>query len=52
MRLHYVFISSISMSLLHWGSGNIYHKDKGGKPIYDFTIVDNTYDNMGLATTC
>ncbi|MCU1527093.1 MAG: glycoside hydrolase family 39 [Frondihabitans sp.] len=44
VRPHYVFISGTGMGLPHWGSGNVYHEDADGKPIYDFAIVDDTYD--------
>jgi xylan 1,4-beta-xylosidase len=44
VRPHYVFISGTGMGLPHWGSGNVYHEDAAGKPVYDFQIVDDTYD--------
>ncbi|BDZ50243.1 beta-xylosidase [Frondihabitans sucicola] len=44
VRPHYVFISGTGFGLPHWGSGNVYHEDAEGNPVYDFAIVDDTYD--------
>jgi xylan 1,4-beta-xylosidase len=44
VRPHYVFISGTGFGLPHWGSGNVYHENEDGTPLYDFTIVDQTYD--------
>jgi xylan 1,4-beta-xylosidase len=44
VRPHYVFISGTGFGLPHWGSGNVYHEHPDGSPLYDFTIVDQTYD--------
>ncbi|SDS94474.1 GH39 family glycosyl hydrolase [Microlunatus soli] len=44
VRPHYVFCSGSGFGIPHWGSGNVYHEDADGNPIYDFTIVDQAYD--------
>jgi xylan 1,4-beta-xylosidase len=46
VRPHYVFISGTGFGLPHWGSGNVYHEDASGTPVYDFSIVDQTYDSI------
>ncbi len=44
VRPHYVFCSGSGFAIPHWGNGNVYHEDDQGRPYYDFTIVDQTYD--------
>jgi xylan 1,4-beta-xylosidase len=44
VRPHNIFTSGTGLGLPHWGSGNVYHEDADGKPYYDFTIADLTYD--------
>ncbi|MET1004929.1 MAG: glycoside hydrolase, partial [Propionibacteriaceae bacterium] len=44
VRPHYVFCSGSGFGIPHWGNGNVYHEDADGKPYYDFTIADQTYD--------
>lgn len=44
VRPHYVFCSGSGFGIPHWGSGNVYHEDAEGNPVYDFTIVDQAYD--------
>ena len=44
VRPHNIFNSGTGLGLPHWGSGNVYHEDTDGKPYYDFTIADLTYD--------
>ena len=44
VRPHNIFNSGTGFGLPHWGSGNVYHEDADGKPFYDFTIADLTYD--------
>jgi xylan 1,4-beta-xylosidase len=44
VRPHNIFNSGTGLGLPHWGSGNVYHEDADGKPFYDFTIADLTYD--------
>ena len=44
VRPHNIFNSGTGLGLPHWGSGNVYHEDADGKPYYDFTIADLTYD--------
>jgi len=44
VRPHYVFCSGTGFGIPHWGNGNVYHEDPDGRPCYDFTIVDQTYD--------
>ncbi|GAA1576174.1 beta-xylosidase [Kribbella sancticallisti] len=49
VRPHYIFNSGTGLGLPHWGSGNVYHEDADGKPFYDFTIADQTYDTIVAA---
>lgn len=44
VRPHYVFCSGSGFGIPHWGNGNVYHEDEQGRPYYDFTIADQTYD--------
>ena len=44
VRPHYVFCSGSGFGIPHWGNGNVYHEDEHGKPFFDFTIADQTYD--------
>jgi xylan 1,4-beta-xylosidase len=44
VRPHYVFCSGTGFGIPHWGNGNVYHEDAEGRPYYDFTIADQTYD--------
>ena len=43
VRPHNIFNSGTGLGLPHWGDGNVY-REENGKPHYDFTIADLTYD--------
>jgi xylan 1,4-beta-xylosidase len=44
VRAHNLLTSGRGFSWPHWGSGNVYHEDAAGNPVYDWTIVDQVYD--------
>jgi xylan 1,4-beta-xylosidase len=44
VRPHYMYCSGSGFGIPHWSSGNVYHEDAGGRPYYDFTILDQAYD--------
>jgi xylan 1,4-beta-xylosidase len=43
-RAHYLHWSGEGVSPLKWGSTNAYTEGAAGKPIYDWTILDNVFD--------
>lgn len=43
-RAHNLLTSGDGTPALKWGSTNAFTKDKQGKPIYDWTIVDRIFD--------
>ncbi|MBI3972836.1 MAG: glycoside hydrolase [Chloroflexi bacterium] len=44
VRAHNLLTSGRGFSWPHWGSGNVYHEDAAGNPVYDWTIVDLVFD--------
>ncbi len=44
IRCHHLLTSGDGAPALKWGSTGIYHEDAGGKPVYDWTIVDRIFD--------
>jgi xylan 1,4-beta-xylosidase len=44
VRAHNLLTSGRGFSWPHWGSGNVYHEDAAGNPVYDWTIVDQVFD--------
>ncbi len=44
VRAHQLLTSGRGFSWPHWGSGNVYHEDAAGNPVYDWTIVDLVFD--------
>lgn len=44
IRAHHLFTSGNGVAELKWSSSNIYVLDKNGKPVYDFTIIDQIFD--------
>jgi xylan 1,4-beta-xylosidase len=44
VRPHNMFVSGTGFGLPHWGSGNVYHEQADGTPVYDFAIIDQVYD--------
>lgn len=44
IRAHHLFTSGNGVAELKWSSSNVFSLDAGGKPVYDFTITDQTFD--------
>jgi xylan 1,4-beta-xylosidase len=44
IRAHHLFTSGDGVAKLKWSSTNIFSLDSGGKPVYDFTVVDQIFD--------
>jgi xylan 1,4-beta-xylosidase len=44
IRVHHLFTSGDGKAELKFSSTNVYSEDATGKPIYDFTILDNIFD--------
>ncbi|MCC7352410.1 MAG: glycoside hydrolase [Anaerolineae bacterium] len=44
VRAHQLLTSGRGFSWPHWGSGNVYHEDAAGNPVYDWTTVDLVLD--------
>ena len=44
IRAHHLFTSGDGKPALKWSSTGIYTVDAAGKPVYDFTIIDQTFD--------
>jgi xylan 1,4-beta-xylosidase len=44
IRAHHLFTSGNGVAELKWSSSNIFVLDKNGKPVYDFTIIDQIFD--------
>ena len=44
IRAHHLFTSGDGKPALKWSSTNIYSVDAAGKPVYDFTIIDQIFD--------
>ena len=44
LRTHFLLTTGDGTPGLKWGSTNAYTEDAGGKPIYDWTIVDRIFD--------
>ena len=44
IRVHHLFTSGDGTAELKFSSTNVYTEDAGGKPTYDFTILDGIFD--------
>ena len=44
IRTHHLLTSGNGVPELKWSSSNVFSLDKNGKPVYDFTITDQTFD--------
>jgi xylan 1,4-beta-xylosidase len=44
VRVHNLLTSGDGTPSLKWGSTNAYTEDKDGNPVYDWTIIDRTFD--------
>jgi len=44
IRAHHLLTSGNGVPALKWSSSNVFSLDQSGKPVYDFTITDQTFD--------
>jgi xylan 1,4-beta-xylosidase len=44
IRTHHLLTSGSGVPELKWSSSNVFSLDNDGKPVYDFTITDQTFD--------
>jgi xylan 1,4-beta-xylosidase len=44
IRAHHLLTSGNGVAELKWSSSNVFSLDQKGKPVYDFTITDQTFD--------
>jgi xylan 1,4-beta-xylosidase len=44
IRAHHLLTSGNGVPELKWSSSNVFSLDANGKPVYDFTITDQTFD--------
>ena len=44
IRAHHLLTSGNGVPELKWSSSNVFSLDQNGKPVYDFTITDRTFD--------
>ena len=44
IRTHHLLTSGNGVPELKWSSSNVFSLDANGKPVYDFTIADQTFD--------
>ncbi len=49
IRAHHLFTSGNGVPELKWSSSNVFSLDANGKPVYDFTITDQTFDSYKSA---
>jgi xylan 1,4-beta-xylosidase len=49
IRAHHLLTSGNSVAELKWSSSNVFSLDANGKPVYDFTITDQTFDEYQRA---
>src|SRR6202046_929595 len=49
IRAHYLLTSGNGVPELKWSSSNVFTLDANGKPVYDFTITDQTFDEYQRA---
>jgi xylan 1,4-beta-xylosidase len=49
IRAHHLFTSGDGTAKLKWSSTNVFSLDAAGKPVYDFTILDQIFDEYKLA---
>src|SRR6267378_7708694 len=49
IRAHHLLTSGNGVAELKWSSSNIFTLDANGKPVYDFTITDRTFDEYKRA---
>lgn len=44
VRAHNLMCTGDGTAALKWGSTNMYTEDENGRPVYDWTIIDNIFD--------
>src|SRR5271157_6489492 len=49
IRAHHLLTSGNGVPELKWSSSNVFRLDANGKPVYDFTITDQTFDAFAKA---
>ena len=49
IRAHHLLTSGNGVAELKWSSSNVFRLDANGKPVYDFTITDQTFDEYQKA---
>jgi len=49
IRTHHLLTSGKGVAELKWSSSNVFSLDSDGKPVYDFTITDQTFDEFQKA---
>jgi xylan 1,4-beta-xylosidase len=49
IRAHHLLTSGNGVAELKWSSSNVFSLDPGGKPVYNFTITDETFDEYKKA---
>ncbi len=49
IRAHHLLTSGNGVAELKWSSSNVFTVDSNGKPVYDFTITDQTFDEFQKA---
>jgi xylan 1,4-beta-xylosidase len=49
IRVHHLFTSGDGTAKLKWSSTNVFSLDASGKPVYDFTILDQIFDEYQRA---
>jgi xylan 1,4-beta-xylosidase len=49
IRTHHLLTSGNGVAELKWSSSNVFRLDGNGKPVYDFTITDRTFDEFAKA---
>jgi xylan 1,4-beta-xylosidase len=49
IRAHHLLTSGNGVAELKWSSSNVFSLDANGKPVYDFTITDRTFDEYKKA---
>jgi xylan 1,4-beta-xylosidase len=49
IRAHHLLTSGNGVAELKWSSSNVFTVDANGKPVYDYTITDKTFDEFQKA---
>ncbi len=49
IRTHHLLTSGDGVPELKWSSSNVFRLDENGKPVYDFTTTDQTFDEFAKA---